>query len=137
MVHSKCVTLLTGCLMLSSSPRDFPSGASGAGCNLIPSLHFRKIPYTRLQVRSVLNGSHAKKIIVNFYLCLELCSVKLSSRSIYFLFSFNYTAKVIIDTRLSCCYESFCFLVSDVDNEMLYIAMEFVRVCIRVLCMLK
>lgn len=100
MVHSKCVTLLTGCLMLSSLPRDFPSGASGAGCNLIPSLHFRKIPHTCLQVRSVLNDSHVKKpVIVNFYLCLELCcEAFLSFVRRYLLFSFNYTVKVIIDT---------------------------------------
>lgn len=45
MVHSECDILLTGCLMLSSSPRDFPSETSGVECNLISSLHFLKILY--------------------------------------------------------------------------------------------
>lgn len=51
--------------MLSSPPRDFPSGASGVECNLIvPGLHFRNTLYTLTGTRLVsrrLPRDHGKR----------------------------------------------------------------------------
>lgn len=97
--------------MLSSRPRDFPPGELWPlRRNLVvPGLHFRNTLYARLQVRRVSDGSHAtmEKGRYRDFLLLPcallppplLLLLRLLRRRRYLPFSFDYTTKLMIDTR--------------------------------------
>lgn len=102
-VCSKCVTLLTSCLILSSFEISHWElrALDAISSSVCIFERFRK----HLQVRPVLNGSHVttEKDRYCKFLSLSLSlTVELSSLSVwrYILFSFNYTVRLIIVTRL-------------------------------------